>query len=205
MTDPNERERLAALAIDLTARNGVLVTRDMLAREVGVSPARIGALFADEDDLFDAALEQWFAPLMGIMDDVMQSDLPANRKMYEFVGRRFAYLSEEYARDPGAFAVLQEVGNRKFDRVETYIDLADHYTCELIAQAQDEGAFEGLSIERALSLVNQILFVYTTPEMLITLGERLSLEKLATIVDALFAGLSAHDGGAGGTAGLTSA
>ena len=208
MTEPDpvqERERLAALAIELAAKNGVETTRNMLAAELGVSPARIAALFADEDDLFEAALEKWFSPLIAIMDDVMGSDLPANRKMYEFVARRFSYLEQEYRRDPKAFAILQDVGNRRFDRVETYIDLADHYTCELIAQAQDEGAFAGLSIERALSLINQALFVYTTPEMLITLGEKLTLDKLASLIDALFAGLSASDGGAGGTTGLRAA
>ena len=195
-----ERDRLANLAIELAVRTGAEPTRDTLAAELGVAPARINAVFADEDDLFEAALERWFAPLIAIMDEVMGSELPPNRKLYEFVARRFDYLRGEHARDPAAFAVLQDVGNRRFDRVRTYIDLADHYLCELIAEAQADGAFEGLSIERSLTLVNQMLYPYMAPELLLSIGERLSLDRLAAIVDTVFAGLSARDGGAGGTA-----
>lgn len=201
MTGP-DRNDLAALAVDLAAKSGIETTREMLAAEAGIPLARVNALFPRQDDLFDAALERWFAPLIAIMDEVMGSDLPAHRKLYEFIGRRFTFLSQEYRRDPEAFTILQQVGNSRFDRIETYIDLADHYLCEIIAEAQAEGAFAGLSIERTLSLVNQMVFPYVNPEVMASLGDKLTLDRLATIVDTLFAGLSAENGGAGGTARL---
>lgn len=198
----SERKRLAAMAIEITARRGTEVSREMLAAETGLSRARIEALFPNENDLFDATTERWFAPHIAIMEEVLASDLPANRKFFEFFARRFRHQRSEYHRDPASFALLCELGVQRIDRVRSYIDLADHYLCELIAQAQDEGYFEGLEIDRALSLINQMIVSYTAPDMLIMLDNRLSEDKLATIVDTLFAGLSAKDGGARGLSGL---
>jgi TetR/AcrR family transcriptional regulator, repressor of the ameABC operon len=200
-----ERERLAKLAIAITAKRGAETTLDVLAAESSLSRARIDAIFPDQSDLFDATAEQWFAPLAAIMDEVVASDLPANRKFYEFFARRFVHLREQYRRDPETFALLCELGGRRFERVRSHIDLADHYLCELIAQAQDEGYFEGLEIDRALSLVNQMVFAYTSPDVLLMVGDRLTEEKLAAIVDTMFAGLSARDGGSRGVEGLRAA
>lgn len=208
MTDSDrqkEREALARLAIEIAGRRGVEPTPDMLAAETGVARSRIDALFPEESDLFDATAEQWFAPLVSIMDEVMASDLPANRKFYEFFARRFVHQRAEYRRDPATFALLCELGSRRFERVRSYIDLADHYLCELIAQAQDEGAFEGLSIDRALTLVNQMVIAYTQVDMLMMLEERLAEDKLAAIIDTMFAGLSSADGGSRGISGLRAA
>ena len=200
-----ERARLAKIAIEITAQRGAEATPEMLAAETGMSRARISALFPEESDLFDATAEQWFAPLIAIMDEVVASDLPANRKLYEFFARRFLHMRAEHDKDPDAFAVLCELGERRFERVRSYIDLADHYTCELIAQAQDEGAFQGLEIDRALTLVNQMVFAYTTPDVLLMVGDRLTEDKLAAIIDTMFAGLSAEDGGSRGVSGLRAA
>lgn len=89
--------------------------------------------------------------------------------------------------------------------MRSYVDLADHYLCELIAQAQVEGAFEGLAIDDALSLINQMVVPYTMAEILTYMDHRLSEEKLGRIVDTLFAGLSSAEGGARGVTGLRAA
>ncbi|MGI8943953.1 MAG: hypothetical protein ACR2FJ_06940 [Qipengyuania sp.] len=200
-----ERERLATLAIELTARRGAEVTPEILAAETGLSRARIDAIFPEDSDLFDATAERWFAPHIAIMEEVLASDLPANRKMFEFFARRFRHQRAEFHRDPDTFALLYELGSRRFERVRSYVDLADHYLCELIAQAQDEGFFEGLEIDRALRIVNQMVLGYTMPDILMMIDERLSEDHLAAIVDTMFAGLSAIDGGAKGVSGLRAA
>ena len=52
--------------------------------------------------------------------------------------------------------------------------------------------------DQALSLINQMVNNYTFPDVLIHIDEKLSEEKLAHIIDAIFAGLSAENGGASG-------
>jgi len=86
------------------------------------------------------------------------------------------------------------MGAANFERVRSYVDLADHYLCELIAEAQAEGYFAGLSIDQALSLINQMVTTYTMPDALIYLGDKLSEDKLARIVDTMFIGLSGEAG-----------
>lgn len=194
----SERNKLAVMAMDLTARRGTEITIAHLAVEAGVSRARVEAIFPTDADLFDAVTELWFEPHVQIMEQVLESDLPINRKFHEFYVRRFRRNRAEFERDPAAYAVLCDLGARRFEQVRSYVDLADHYLCELIAQAQAEGYFEGLQIDRALTLINQMLMCYTMPDLMIIINDRLAEDKLAAIIDTIFAGLSAADGGASG-------
>lgn len=201
----DQRERLTRLAWDLIRRRGTEVTVEMLAGEAGMSRHRLEAIFGSEAEIFDAVAELWFRPLTAMMEEVVACDLPANRKFYEFFARRFVHVRAIFRDDPAFYRLICELGGRHFERVRSYIDLADHYLCELIAQAQDEGHFQGLEIDRALTLINQMVACYTVPDLLPMVEHRLSEDKLAAIVDTLFAGLSAREGGAKGVSGLRAA
>ncbi len=205
-TEPDsEKDRLVRTAMRLIEERGHDVTRGALAAGSGVPRARIEALFPEETDLFDAIVERWFADHVTIMEEVLASDLPPNRKMFEFFARRFRHQRDKFLADPAAFKVYCELGAAHFERVRSYVDLADHYLCELIAQAQAEGAFEGLAIDDALSLINQMVLPYTMADVLTYMEPRLSEAKLGRIVDTLFAGLSAADRGSRGVKGLRAA
>lgn len=205
MAPDSERARLVRAAMRLIEARGENVSRMTLANDAGLPRARIEQVFPEETDLFDAIVESWFADHVAIMEEVLASDLPPNRKLYEFFARRFVLNRERYRSDPAAFKVYCELGTLHFERVRSYVDLADHYLCELIAQAQAEGAFAGLAIDHALSLINQMVVPYTMADILTYMDHRLSEEKLGKIVDTLFVGLSAADGGARGVKGLRAA
>jgi hypothetical protein len=91
-----------------------------------------------------------------------------------------------------------ELGEGRIEEVRGYIDLADHYMSMLVAQAQDEGFFAGFTIDKAMSLINQMVICYTSPRVMMMLEDRLTEEKLGQIIDTMFDGLSAADGGARG-------
>ncbi|WP_390547823.1 hypothetical protein [Qipengyuania sp. MTN3-11] len=200
-----ERMRLARVAWDLIARTGGEPSAEMLAHEAGISRHRLQAVFPDESDLFEAVAEIWFAPLNAMMEEVLASDLPVNRKLYEFFARRFVHVRDLFRADPVFYRTMCDLGTRHFEHARTNIDLADHYLCELIAEAQDAGHFAGLEIDRALTLINQMVACYTVPDLLPLIEHRLSEDKLAAIVDTMFAGLSARDGGSQGVKGLRAA
>ncbi|MBX7494856.1 hypothetical protein K3172_03170 [Qipengyuania sp. 6B39] len=189
----------------LMERRGEEVNRAKLAHELGIARARVDSVFPEEADLLEAVTGEWFAPKLAVMDEVMQTDLPPRRKMYEFFARRFLLLRDNFKSDPATFNLYVEMGERYFAYAQSYIDLADHYLCELIVQAQAEGHFEGLEIDTALSLINQSVLCYIQPYLIAMIDERLTEAKLAHLIDALFDGLSAKDRGARGTAGLRAA
>ena len=193
------RSRFAREAMRLMERRGEEVTRTKLAAELGVARARLDAVFPEEGDLLEAVTGEWFAPKLAVMDEVMASGLPPRRKMYEFFARRFRLLRQNYRDDPATFNLYVEMGERYFEYARSYIDLADHYLCELIAEAQAEGFLEGLEVDTAMSLINQMVICYLQPYMIAMIDERLSEEKLALIVGAIFDGLDTQDGGARGT------
>jgi AcrR family transcriptional regulator len=201
----DERARLLRFAEKMIEERGDAVSLSALAAYAGMPRARVETIFEDDDALFDAVVEAWFADHVAIMEDVLTCDLPPNRKMYEFFVRRFRLSRERFRADPAAFKAYCELGAAHFERVRSYVDLADHYLCELIAQAQADGAFAGLAIDEALSLINQMVMPYTMADLMNYVADRLSEEKLGKIVDTLFTGLSAADGGARGVSGLRAA
>jgi AcrR family transcriptional regulator len=189
-----ERERIAHLVLDLVKQRGCEIPWTVAMAESGLTRARFEALFADYDDLFDAVAQLWLAPHLAVMEEVLASPLPPQRKMFEFFRRRFAISQARFREDPEFFTILCEMGAAHFERVRSYVDLADHYLCELIAEAQAEGFFGGLEIDEALSLINQMISNYTLPDALIYLGDKLTEHKLARIVDTMFIGLSGEAG-----------
>jgi TetR/AcrR family transcriptional regulator, repressor of the ameABC operon len=189
-----ERERIARHVLDLVRERGSEVPWTVAMAESGLTRARFEALFADYDDMFDAVAQTWLAPQLAVMEEVLASNLSPQRKMYEFFRRRFVISQARFREDPQFFTVLCEMGAANFERVRSYVDLADHYLCELIAEAQAEGFFAGLEIDEALSMINQMVTVYTMPDALIYLGDKLNEAKLARIIDTMFIGLSGEAG-----------
>lgn len=189
-----ERERVARHVLELVKERGSEIPWTLAMAESGLTRARFEALFEDYDDLFDAVAQLWLAPHLTVMEEVLATNLPPQRKMYEFFRRRFAISQERFRADPQFFNILCEMGAANFEKVRSYVDLADHYLCELIAEAQAEGFFAGLEIDEALSLINQMISNYTLPDALIYLGDKLTEQKLARIVDTMFIGLSGEAG-----------
>ena len=196
------RSRFAREAMALMERTGEEVTRTRLAAELKIARARLDAVFPEESDLLEAITAEWFAPKIAVMDEVMASGLPPRRKMYEFIARRFVLLRRNFEEDPATFRLYVEMGERYFEYAQSYIDLGDHYLCELIAEAQADGHLAGMDVDFARSVINQMVLCYIQPYLIAMIGERLSEDKLAHIVDAIFDGLDAEDGGARGTSQL---
>ncbi len=190
-----ERQRIAKLVLDLVKERGAEIPYAVAVTESGLSRSRFEWLFEDYDDLFDAVAENWLAPHMQVMEEVLATDLPPIRKMYEFFRRRFLISRDRFRDDPEYFTMICEMGAANFERVRSYVDLADHYQCEIIVQAQADGYFAGLEIDETLSLINQMVSNYTLPDALIYLGDKLTEEKLARIIDTIFIGLSGEAGG----------
>ncbi len=199
------KDELTERAMDLIARTGARISKADLVADTRLSRARIDEIFPEDNDLFDALVAHWYAHDIVVMEEVLASALPIKRKFYEFFARRFIGERERYRKDPALFALYVEMGTEKFENVRGYIDLADHYLSELIAQAQDEGFFPDLTIDRALTLINQMVVCYVSPQLMLILGERLAEDKLAAIIDTLFAGLAGGDRGAAGVKGLRAA
>jgi len=190
----NERKRIAQMVLDLVKERGTEISYSVAHIESGLARARFEEIFADYDELFDAVAQIWLADHMRVMEDVLASDLPPVRKMYEFFRRRFVINQQRFREDPQNYILISEMGAANFEKVRSYVDLADHYLAELIVQAQADGYFAGLEIDEALSLINQMISTYAIPDNIIYVGDKLTEEKLARIIDTIFTGLSGETG-----------
>ncbi|WP_338467487.1 TetR/AcrR family transcriptional regulator [Novosphingobium sp. ZN18A2] len=200
------RERLVEIAHAIVDERGDQgLTMNELAARAGVSPVTLARYFENKEALIEAIAEHWFRPKVAVMEEVINSDLPPRRKMYEFYARRFVMMRDSWREDPLSFKMSVELGEAHFELVRSYVDLGDHYLGMIIAEAMADGHFEGLEIDEAISLVNQMVSVYCNIGAMLPVMERLSEEKLARIVDAMFDGLSARDRGARGIKGLRAA
>jgi hypothetical protein len=186
-------------------RGGQALTMQEVAMRAGMSPANVLRYFESKEALLEAIAEFWFRPKVAIMEEVVASDLPPRRKMYEFFARRFVMMRDAYQADPVAHEMYIELGNDHFETVRSYVDLADHYLGVLVGEAIADGFFAGLDIDMTISLINQMVHPYCNIALMKGMMERLSEEKLARIIDAMFDGLSAQDRGAKGVTGLRAA
>lgn len=200
------REQLIDIVMALIEERGnASFTVTELAARAGMSAANLYRYFDNREAVIEAVAERWFRPKVAMMEEVVRSDLPPRRKMFEFYARRFAHIKEMWERDPVAFATYCELGDEHFELIRGYIDLGDHYLGEIIGEAMADGAFPGLEIDEAISLINQMTSCYTNIGVMQFLMPKLSEDKLARIVDALFDGLSAVDRGAKALTGLRAA
>ncbi len=186
-------------------RGGAALTMTELASRAGMSTANLYRFFESKEAVIEAVAARWFQPNIVVMEEVVASDLPPRRKMYEFFARRFVMQRDQYNNDPIAFAMYCELGSEHFELIRSYVDLADHYLSEVIGEAMADGYFAGLSVDEALSLVNQMLNTYCNIGAMQHIMPRLSEEKLGRIIDTVFDGLSAQDRGARAVTGLRAA
>ena len=200
------REQLLDIATAMIEERGnSALTMTELAALAGMSPANLYRYFESKDAVIEAIAGRWFAPKVAIMEEVVASDLPPRRKMYEFYARRFALIRAMWERDPVVFQTYCDVGEEHFEVVRSYVDLGDHYLGEIVAEAMADGYFAGLEIDEAISLINQMVAPYVNIGLMAMVMPKLTEDKLARIVDAVFDGLSAVDRGARAISGLRAA
>lgn len=206
----NDQGAMRARLVDLAQgmieeRGGAGLNLSELAARAGISQGNLSRHFETREDLMEALADHWFQPMVAIMEDVLASDLPPRRKLYEFFARRFVLMRNKWQDDPVKLQTYIQVGNEHFEHIRSYIDLADHYLGEIIGEAMSDGAFAGLEVDETISLVNQMCAPYCALNMMTAFMEKLSEDKLARIVDAVFDGLFAQDRGAKALAGLRAA
>ena len=200
------REALIGHVVDLIEERGsAAVTMTEIAARAGMSPANLYRYYDSKEALIEAVAEHWFRPKVEIMEAVIASDLPPRRKMFEFYARRFTRMKAEWERDPVAFANYVELGKENFELVRSYVDLGDHYLAMIIGEAMADGHFAGLDLDEAISLINQMTGAYVNIGAMELIMPKLSEDKLARIVDAVFDGLSGADRGAKGVSALRAA
>ena len=170
-------------------RGAATVTLAELAAASGMSAGNIYRFFDSKEALFEAVAERWFAPKIAIMEQVVSSDLSPRDKLYAFFARRFVLMRDSFDAEPVLFESYVELGQEHFDTVRGYVDLADHYLAMVVAEAIDTGAFPGLTIDEAVSLINLMIQPFCNPELMMRLRHSVTEEKLARVVDAILVGL----------------
>ena len=185
------RTALLEVVDDLIRKRGAVdISMTDLAAAAGMSPSNLYRFFDNKEALLEAVAERFFAEKVRIMVEVTESDLPVRDTMYQYFARRYLAMVEQFEDEPDLLKSYLEIGQQYFEVVRGYVDLGDHYLSLIVAEAMEQGYFEGLSIDEAVSLINQMVQCYTNPDALFYIGTtKLKVEKLAIIVDAIFLGL----------------
>jgi AcrR family transcriptional regulator len=185
------RTALLEVVEDLVRKRGAVdISMTDLAAAAGMSPSNLYRFFDNKEALLEAVAERFFAEKVRIMVEVTESDLPVQDKMYQYFARRYLAMVDQYEAEPDLLKSYLEIGQQYFEVVRGYVDLGDHYLSLIVAEAMEQGYFEGLSIDETVSLINQMVQCYTNPDALFYVGTaKLKVEKLATIVETIFRGL----------------
>ena len=178
----------------LRERGGGALNLSELAAEAGMSPANIYRFFASKEALFEAVAERWFAPKIAIMEDVTASDGPIEKRLYDFFARRFVLMRDNYLAEPELFKRYLDLSEEHVETVRGYVDLGDHYLAVLVAQAMEEGYFQGLTIDRTVSLINLMVSPFCNPWQMLELMHSVTEEKLSIIIRSVLRGLDGSVG-----------
>ena len=185
------RLELMEVVEDLVRKRGAAdISMTELAAAAGMSPSNLYRFFDSKEALLEAVAEKWYAVKVAIMEEVTASDIPVRDKMFAFFARRFAVMVAQYEAEPELFKSYMEIGKQYFELLRGYVDLGDHYLSVIVAEAMEQGYFPGLSIDENVSLINQMAHPYINPDAIVYIGTaKLKEEKLAMILDTIFAGL----------------
>jgi TetR/AcrR family transcriptional regulator, repressor of the ameABC operon len=193
---------LATVEQMVSERGAIDISMTELAAVAGMSPSNIYRFFESKEAVLEAVAEEWFADKVAVMEEVAASNLPSRQKMLAFFARRFVLMRDRFLADPELFKSNCELGQRYFEVVKGYVDLGDHYLAIVVADAMEDGYFGGLTIDQAVSLINQMVQPYCNPDLMRTLLHNLSEEKLAIIIDVIFNGLGERGASNDAQAGL---
>jgi AcrR family transcriptional regulator len=194
-TDIEAGRKLLLETVELMVkqRGATDISMTELATQAGMSPSNIYRFFESKEALLEAVAEDWFADKVEVMEKVTASEICARDKMLAFFGQRFVLMQSRFNEDPELFKSYCALGTQYYEVIRGYGDLGDHYLAIIVAEAMDEGYFPGLTIDHAVSLINQMVQPYCNPDMIAMIGHLLSLEKLAAIIDTIFAGMTANN------------
>lgn len=177
----------------LRERGGGVLSLSELAAEAGMSPANIYRFFASKEALFESVAERWFAPKVAIMEEVTASEGAIEKRLYDFFARRFVLMRDSYLAEPELFKRYLDLGEEHEETVRGYVDLGDHYLAILVAQGMEEGYFQGLSIDRTVSLINLMVSPFCNPWQMIELMHSVNEEKLSLVIRSILLGLAGVD------------
>ncbi|QTD57609.1 TetR family transcriptional regulator [Parasphingorhabdus cellanae] len=187
------REKLIQTAEAIIRERGAInFTITDLAAEAGMSQSNVYRFFENKDALAEAMAGRWFAELITIIEGLVEADMPARQKLYEFFARRLVIKRTRFEDDPDLFRSYMELGDQHFDVIRGYVDLTDHYMAIILAEAMEEGYFEGLELDQVVSLVNTMVQPFCNPNLMMDMMHLADEDRLRQVVDTILTGLKAH-------------
>lgn len=188
------REKLIQTAeVIIRERGAISFTITDLAAEAGMSQSNVYRFFENKDALAEAMAGRWFGELITIIEDLVEADMPAKQKLYEFFARRLAIKRTRFEEDPDLFRSYMELGNEHFEVIRGYVDLTDHYMAMILAEAMEEGYFEGLELDQIVSLVNTMVQPFCNPKLMMDMMHLADEDRLRQVIDTILTGLKARE------------
>jgi len=188
------REKLIATAeVIIRERGAINFTITDLAAEAGMSQSNVYRFFENKDALAEAMAGRWFAELITIIEDLVEANVPVEQKLYEFFARRLAIKRARFDEDPDLFRSYMELGNEHFEVIRGYVDLTDHYMAIILAEAMEEGYFEGLELDQIVSLVNTMVQPFCNPNLMMDMMHLADEERLHQVIHTILTGLKARE------------
>lgn len=172
-------------------RGAIDFTITDLAAEAGMSPSNVYRFFENKDALAEAMAGRWFAELIAIVEDLVEADMPVREKLYEFFARRLSVKRARFQENPVLFRSYMELGEQHFEVIRGYVDLTDHYMAMILAEAMEEGYFEGLELDQIVSLVNAMVQPFCNPMLMMDMMHLADEDRLRLVIDTILTGLKA--------------
>ncbi|MBN1550866.1 TetR/AcrR family transcriptional regulator [bacterium] len=139
--DAAKKQTIVQAVIRVLTEHGFeRITMDRVAAEAGIAKGTLYLYFKDKDELLAAVLEFSLEPLVRKLDELIQSDLPPDRKI-EYIAQRYLKYFEEN-RDFYRILLLERVRRSYHCHVAENIRYKDYL--EAVAGIIQEGIAKNL-------------------------------------------------------------
>jgi AcrR family transcriptional regulator len=112
-----------------------------VAREIGMSHGNIYRFFASKSVLLAAIAERWLCKVEEPLSLITNSDLPADRKLEEWLEELRRIKRQKHLNDPELFAIYGEIVEQARDEVRNHIDVMLDQIEQIIREGNETKVF----------------------------------------------------------------
>ncbi|MDR8393766.1 TetR/AcrR family transcriptional regulator [Aliifodinibius sp. S!AR15-10] len=123
-----------------------------VAKACGFSHAYVYQFFSSRADLLEAVTERWLVRIENSLDEVVQSDKPAEQKMYDLFQELHRLKKSKLADDPYLYETFEDVAKTSADTVDRHINIIQSQVTSILNQGADEGTLHFDNAEKVMQL-----------------------------------------------------
>jgi AcrR family transcriptional regulator len=160
-----------------------------VARGLNVSHASLYRYYENKAALRDAVTERWLHRVMVPLEAIVESDEPADTRLYRWIKQLSDFKREKAAGDPELFATYMILAGEAREAAQHHVEELEQHLAHIIADGVKSGLFRSVDPRRAARAVLMATSRFHHPAHSAEWGEPDRDENFEAVWDLVLRGL----------------